>query len=265
MRFGQHFLTQPQTAERIVESAELQPGEVVVEVGPGLGALTRFILAQARVSHLVELDRDLAAHLRAALASTGSQVFIHQRDILTFDFKELSEREQERLVVLGNLPYNITSPLIFHLLESLPAVGRAVFMVQREVGERLAAQPGTKDYGVLSVLLGVHGRVSRLFTVGPGQFHPPPKVDSLVIRIDFPAPSVPLVPPFAAFRALVNTAFQKRRKTLWNSLKSTYGRDPAVLESALRACGVDPQRRPETLTPEEYLGIAAKLHDLDKA
>ena len=185
-RFGQHFLAQPGTAQRIVDSAELEESDVVVEVGPGLGALTQFIQHNVRVLHLVELDRDLANYLRSIMQPWSIDVHVHQQDILTFDFRSVVSPEGRRLIVLGNLPYNITSPLVFHLLESREVVKRAVFMVQKEVGERLTAEPCTKSYGVLSVLLGVCAKTTRLFSVGPQQFYPQHQVDSLVIRIDIP-------------------------------------------------------------------------------
>jgi 16S rRNA (adenine1518-N6/adenine1519-N6)-dimethyltransferase len=169
-RFGQHFLAQSATAGRIVQCAELDASDVVVEVGPGLGALTQFILARVECLHLVELDRDLAAHLGASLGSAECQLHVHQQDILTFDFMALSQLVGRRLVILGNLPYNISSPLVFHLLGAASAIKRAVFMVQKEVGERLAAAPGSKNYGVLSVLLPAYAQVTPLFSVGPSQF-----------------------------------------------------------------------------------------------
>jgi 16S rRNA (adenine1518-N6/adenine1519-N6)-dimethyltransferase len=257
-RFGQHFLIQPKTAERIVESAELNPSDAVVEVGPGLGALTRFILPRVRRLHLVELDRDLAAFLEGNLPSADCRVSIYQQDILEVDLCAL-EPEWERLVVLGNLPYNISSPLVFRLLESRCCIRRAVFMVQREVGERLTAGPGGRDYGVLSVLLGVYTRVQALFIVGPGQFYPPPAVDSLVVLIDFNNDRFSGGPSFAFLRKLVNTCFQQRRKTLSNSLKGLAGANATLLQEALLASGIDPQRRPETLSAEEFVCLAKAL------
>ncbi|MGV8074290.1 MAG: 16S rRNA (adenine(1518)-N(6)/adenine(1519)-N(6))-dimethyltransferase RsmA [Syntrophobacteraceae bacterium] len=258
-RFGQHFLSQPNTAERIVRSAELEPSDVVVEVGPGLGALTQFILPSVRRLHLVELDRDLAEYLQENIPPSECRVFIHQQDILTFDIEDLSEAEGQRLVVLGNLPYNISSPLVFHLLESLSAVKRSVFMVQREVGERFAAVPGTKEYGVLSVLLGIYARVSRLFLVGPQQFYPPPNVDSLVLSIEFPEAPPADAPSFEFLRNLVNIAFQQRRKMLRNSLSVLAGKNTAALDEAFSESGIDPKRRPESLSPEEFLRFGCVL------
>jgi len=255
--FGQHFLAQPATAARIAQSAELADSDIAVEIGPGLGALTRHLLPETARLHLVEIDPDMASYLRTRVPA--DRVVLHEQDVLDFDFSELSAQEDRRLVLLGNLPYNISSPLLFHLLECFPAIDRAVFMVQKEVGSRFAASPGSKDYGVLSVLLGIYGAVRALFTVGPGQFYPPPKVDSLVLRIDF-AEEAPPGPPFAFLRKFVSLAFQKRRKTLQNSLKGTFGLDAAAFAQAFSANGIDPQKRPETLTPAQFLGLADTVY-----
>lgn len=259
-RFGQHFLAQPATAERIVQGAELDASDVVVEVGPGLGALTQFIMRQVDRLHLVELDRDLANYLQGSVPSAGCQVFVHPQDVLTFDFVSLSQMEGKRVVVLGNLPYNISSPLIFQLLESRSALKRSIFMVQKEVGERLMAKPGGKEYGVLSVLLGIYARVSPLFSVGPGQFYPPPRVDSLVVAIDFEEEPHQASLPFEGVRNVVNVAFQQRRKTLLNSLKSLVRENVGLLAGAFAECGIDPKRRPETLSPEEFLLLSEALY-----
>ena len=264
-RFGQHFLIQPKAAERIVEGAELCRTDVVVEVGPGLGALTRFIASRVGRLHLVELDRDLAAFLEASRAITDCRVSVYQQDILRFDFHSLAEREGESLVVLGNLPYNISSPLVFHLLESRRCIKRAVFMVQKEVGERLTAGPGGKDYGVLSVLLGVYATVQALFVVGPQQFYPPPAVDSLVVSIRFKSHPASGSPAFSFLRKLVNQCFQQRRKTLSNSLKGFAGINTTLLQDALRASGIDPKRRPETLSAEEFVSLARALQSRKQA
>ncbi len=251
--FGQHFLAQPATALRIVQSAELSDADAAVEVGPGLGALTRFILPRVGKLHLIEVDREMVEYLRERVEA--EKAAIYQQDALSFDFENIFDSEGKRLIVLGNLPYNISSPLMFHLLESFPAIERAVFMVQKEVGMRFAAAPGAKDYGVLSVLLGIYSKVRMLFTVGPRQFYPPPKVDSVVLRIDF-AKKPPEGSDFEFQRKLVNKAFQQRRKTLVNSLAGVFGLSSDSLRGACEQAAIDPKRRPETLSAQEFLSLA---------
>ncbi len=258
-RFGQHFLVQSAVARRIVASADLQQTDVVVEVGPGLGALTQHIAEQVQSLHLVELDRDLADYLSNAMSSGHCQIQVHPQDILTFDLAGLARQVRTRLVLLGNLPYNISSPLLFRLLEAGDVLSRAVFMVQREVGERITASPGTKSYGVLSVLIGVYATVTPLFLVGPKQFYPPPQVDSLVVRLDFHKQPLLDGAAFQLVRQLVNTAFQHRRKTLQNSLRSLATRTLMPIADALAVAGIDPQRRPETLKLEEFIRLAEVL------
>ncbi len=258
-RFGQHFLAQPATASRIVQSAELSASDVAVEIGPGLGALTRFILPVVHRLYLVEVDRDMAEYLRERLPQPEIASVV-EKDVLEFDFAGLHQKVGRRLVLIGNLPYNISSPIMFHLLEAFPVVERAVFMVQKEVGIRFAASPGTKDYGVLSVLLGIYARVTPLFTVGPRQFYPPPKVDSIVLRMDF-ADESPTRIPFDFLRQFVSKAFQQRRKTLSNSLKGVFGTAAATLDAAYEEIAIDPKRRPETLSPAEFLALAQKIHE----
>jgi 16S rRNA (adenine1518-N6/adenine1519-N6)-dimethyltransferase len=250
---GQHFLAQPATALRIVQSAELRDADAVVEIGPGLGALTRFILPEVSRLHLIEVDGEMVEYLRGRVQA--EKAVIYEQDALSFDFVNLCDTEKKRLIVLGNLPYSISSPLMFHLLESFPAIERAVFMVQKEVGMRLAAAPGTKDYGVLSVLLGIYSRVRILFTVGPGQFYPPPKIDSVVLRIDF-ANERPAGSDFDFERKLVSKAFQQRRKTLVNSLAGILGLSSGAIRDACEQAAIDPKRRPETLLAHEFLSLA---------
>jgi 16S rRNA (adenine1518-N6/adenine1519-N6)-dimethyltransferase len=255
-RFGQHFLAQPKTSERIVGAAGLSLDDVVVEVGPGLGALTTFILPRAGRVHLVEIDRDLCAYLGNALGTSNPHVTIHQQDILDFDFQALGTSAGRRLTILGNLPYNISSPLMFRLIESRAVIKNVVAMVQKEVGVRWTASPGGKDYGVLSVLLGVYARTRRLFDVGPGQFYPPPRVDSIVVSVEFPGVETDeLLPPFETMRGLLNAAFQQRRKTLNNSLKGFGGVSGDELKSLFVAADIDGSRRPESLAPEEFIRL----------
>lgn len=256
---GQHFLTQPDTAMRIVESAQIRNSEVVVEVGPGLGALTQFLLAKKCSLHLVELDRDLVSFLRKVLSDRSEEVQVHEMDVLRFDFSGLAEAVGQPLVVVGNLPYSISSPLVFRLLECHGKQARAIFMVQKEVGLRLAADPGTKEYGVLSVLLGIYTQTKVLFGVGPGQFFPRPKVDSVVVRMDFMERDLARELPFFFLRDLVGVAFQQRRKTIRNSLRSFAARYRTRIEDVLSSAGIDPERRPETLSPQDYVRIGKIL------
>ncbi len=258
-RFGQHFLAQASTAERIVDAARLSADDVLVEVGPGLGALTRFLIQRVRRLHLVEIDRDLCDYLAEVLGSARPQVTIHSQDVLRFDFRALAERERQRLVVIGNLPYNISSPLMFHLLESRPAVHKVVAMVQKEVGIRWTAAPGSRDYGVLSVLLSVFTQPRLLFEVKAGQFHPRPRVDSVVVSIRFESTRPEPLPPLDRMRSLLNAAFQKRRKTLNNGLKGFDGADGDLLRSCFLEAGIDGSRRPETLSPEEFIRLSHAL------
>jgi 16S rRNA (adenine1518-N6/adenine1519-N6)-dimethyltransferase len=255
--FGQHFLAQPGTAFKIVRSAELRQTDTAVEIGPGLGALTRFMLPEVNRLHLIEVDSEMAEYLRERVPS--EKTVIYRQDVLSFDFVRLGEAEGKRLIVLGNLPYNISGPLMFHLLESFPAIERAVVMVQKEVGMRFTASSGTKDYGVLTVLLGIFSKVRALLTVGPGQFYPPPKVDSMVVRIDF-AKEPPGGPGFPFLRTLVSKAFQQRRKTLGNSLSGVFGLAPDAVRIACEQAGIDPKRRAETLSVPEFLALAGSIH-----
>jgi len=254
--FGQHFLAQPATALRIVRSAELNNTDAAVEIGPGLGALTRFILPEAGRLHLIEVDAEMVEYLRERLPA--QKAVIYQQDVLSFDFARLGRSEGKRLTVLGNLPYNISGPLMFRLLESFPAVGRAVIMVQKEVGMRLTASSGTKDYGVLTVLLGIFSKVRALFNVGPHQFFPPPKVDSMVLRIDFNQES-PEGPDFPFLRKLVSKVFQQRRKTLGNGLSGVFGLDPDSVRAGCAEAAIDPGRRAETLSINEFLALARSI------
>ncbi len=257
---GQHFLTQPKTAEKIVQAATLAPDDVVVEVGPGLGMLTAFLVDACRRVHLVEIDSQLADFLEEAMSGRGGSVCVHRQDILQFDWSGTAREASRRLVIVGNLPYQISSPLLFRILENRHAIHHGVFMVQREVGRRLAAEPGSGDYGVLSVLLRLYGTVRPVLSVGPGQFYPPPKVDSLVVRMDFPEERSDVEGvDFQWIRQVVNAAFQKRRKTVANSLAGFHGLGAAGVRNALQEAGIDPGLRPEVLSPQAFASLARTL------
>ena len=205
-RFGQHFLHDRGVIARIVESVRIGSEETLVEIGPGRGALTTSLLARCRLLHLVELDRDLARILDESY-DDESRVTVHQQDVLTFDFRALVPPLGGSLVLVGNLPYNIASILLIRLLSVVDCIDRAVFMLQREVAQRLAAAPGSRDYGRLTVMIGRVCTVESLFNVDPTSFSPVPQVESTVIRLTpRPRPIGPVVDE-QAFSELVRTAF----------------------------------------------------------
>ncbi len=247
-RFGQHFLADPGVVQRIVLAVAPRPGQQLVEIGPGLGALTGGLLAAAGELDVVELDRDLIPKLRARHGEAGT-LRIHQADALTFDFAALA-REPRGLRLVGNLPYNISTPLLFHLLAQAGAIRDMHFMLQREVVERLAAAPGGASYGRLSVMVQYRCRVQALFEVGPGAFRPPPRVDSAVVRL-VPHEQPPVqVTDEARFEAVVRRAFAQRRKTLANSLRGMLSAQTIV------AAGVDPGIRPERLDLAAFAALS---------
>jgi len=251
-RFGQNFLRDPGVISRIVRAIGPRAGERLVEIGPGQGALTEPLL-DAADGHLevIELDRDLIPGLRVQFFDKPGFI-IHEGDALKVDFREL-RGDGVALRVVGNLPYNISTPLIVHLLKAGDAVADMHFMLQREVVDRLAAMPGGPEWGRLSVMAQYHCRVEALFTVPPEAFVPRPKVESAIVRL---TPHAALPHPAhdeALLFALVRQAFGQRRKTLRNNLK---GRIDAA---ALEALGIDPGRRPQTLTIEEFVRIANHL------
>jgi len=248
-RFGQHFLHDRGVIERIVAAIDPQPGQRLVEIGPGLGALTAPLLERAGRLEVIEIDRDVVGPLKERCAARGELV-IHQQDVLTVDFARLAAGGPP-LRVCGNLPYNISSPLLFHLLKSRQAIRDMHFMLQKEVVDRIVARPGGKDYGRLTVMLAAACRSERLFRVGAGAFSPPPQVESAVIRLlPLQEPPFPLPDP-ARFAAIVAAAFSMRRKTLRNGLRSL------VDEAGFALAGIDPGRRPETLSPAEFGALAA--------
>jgi 16S rRNA (adenine1518-N6/adenine1519-N6)-dimethyltransferase len=251
-RFGQHFLRDRNTISRIIEALALHASDHVVEIGPGQGALTRELAARLPDFEAVELDRDLVSHLQAEFPP--EKLSLHQADALQFDFCRLAKSDR-KLRLVGNLPYNISTPLLFHLLEQDRCIEDMLFMLQKEVVQRMCATPGKKDYGRLSVMIQYRCRVEKLFDVAPGAFSPPPQVDSSVVRlIPHSAPPVE-VKDEATFARVVRAAFASRRKTLRNNLKG-------LLDAGeMSALGIDSTRRAETLTLAEFatLSIAVEL------
>ena len=253
-RFGQHFLIDATVIARIVYAINPQADEHLVEIGPGLGVLTEELLHFVPAMDAVELDRDIIPKLAARCGPKG-QLTIHAADALRFDFSRLAE-DGRLLRIVGNLPYNISTPLMFHLLDSKAVVRDMHFMLQKEVVDRLAAQPGTKDYGKLSVMMQYYCQVAHLFDVPPEAFDPPPKVDSAVVRlVPYTQPPVQ-VDDIRLFERLVTQAFSQRRKTLRNTLKKLL---PAETMTDL---GVDPSRRAETLSLREFASLANAVEAL---
>jgi 16S rRNA (adenine1518-N6/adenine1519-N6)-dimethyltransferase len=248
-RFGQHFLHDPGVLARIVAAIDPRPGERVVEIGPGRGALTLPLLERCGRLEAIEIDRDLVPLLAARAAGVGELV-VHVADALEFDFTAL-RGDGPRLRVCGNLPYNISTPLLFHLLDARDAIADMHFMLQKEVVDRIVAPPGGKSYGRLTVMLAAACRAEALLRVGRGAFQPPPAVDSAVVRL-VPHGGTPFpLPDPDRFARVVAAAFSMRRKTLRNSLRGL------VDAGAFEAAGVDAGRRPETLSPAEFGALAA--------
>ncbi len=247
-RFGQHFLHDRHYIERIVNAFHPVNGQHIVEIGPGLGVLTRELLTRTEQLHAVELDRDLVARLQQELGAAG-KLTLHQADALNFDFCERVP-PGEKLRVIGNLPYNISTPILFHLLDQLDCIGDMLFMLQKEVVDRMCAPPGGRDYGRLSVMLQVRCQVERLFDVPPGAFTPPPKVDSAVVRLVPHAQPPVALRDARGFALVVKAAFAQRRKTLRNTLKGLVSAD------TMQALGIDPGRRAETLSLAEFAALA---------
>jgi 16S rRNA (adenine1518-N6/adenine1519-N6)-dimethyltransferase len=245
-RFGQHFLADTSVLDAIVRAIAPRAGEALVEIGPGLGALTDPLVQRCERLTVIELDRDLAARLRKR-----AELDVVEADVLTVDFSALAERAGRKLRVVGNLPYNISSPILFHLLEAAAQVEDQHFMLQKEVVDRMAAGPGSKTYGRLSVMLQWRYEIEALFDVPPEAFEPPPRVESAVVRM------VPLTVPPAVDRALlgalVTAAFSQRRKLLRHSLGrwlSERGSEPGSF---------DLQRRAEEVPVADYLALAGRL------
>ncbi len=246
-RFGQHFLTDEGVIEAIVQAIAPLPGQALVEIGPGLGAMTRPLLRQAKALTVIELDRDLAARLRPNPA-----LQVVEADVLTVDFQALRDQAGQALRVVGNLPYNVSTPILFHLLGAASAVQDQHFMLQREVVERMVAAPGGKDYGRLSVMLQWRYAMQSVLDVPPEAFDPPPRVHSAVVRMR-PLAQVPDGLDAKRLGELVMVAFSQRRKLL----RHTLGR---WLEERQFAGAFDTQRRAEEVPVAEYIALAIAAH-----
>jgi 16S rRNA (adenine1518-N6/adenine1519-N6)-dimethyltransferase len=244
-RFGQHFLSDDAVIDAIVAAIDPRPGEALVEIGPGLGAMTAPLLARCERLTVIELDRDLAARLRR-----NERLDVVEADVLTVDFAALADRLGQPLRVVGNLPYNISTPILFHLLGVADRIVDQTFMLQKEVVERMAASPGSKDYGRLSVMLQWRYDIESLIEVPPEAFDPPPRVDSAVVRMQ-PLPGTAAVDA-RLLGELVTVAFSQRRKLL----RHTLGR---WLEARACEAPFDLQRRAEEVPVAEYLALVAAV------
>lgn len=254
-RFGQHFLHDANVINRLVGAIAPQPGEHLVEIGPGEGVLSAPVLERAGALTVIELDRDLATTLSERLGQPDGLEVV-QADVLKVDLAELAAGK--RLRIIGNLPYNISTPIMFHLFESGAEIIDMHFMLQKEVVDRMVADPGGRQYGRLSVMAAFHCEMTRLFTVPPGAFRPPPKVDSAIVRLAPKKLTVEdraLLPDFAE---VTRRAFGQRRKTLRNSLKGL------IDDVQFEAAGIDPGARAETLSVDQFRKLATGLGNVNR-
>ncbi|MBW7935428.1 MAG: ribosomal RNA small subunit methyltransferase A [Gemmatimonadaceae bacterium] len=246
-RFGQHFLTDPRILTRIVDALAPSADETVIEIGPGRGALTDVLLQRAGRVIAIEIDRDLAPRLRARHAH-DARLEVIEDDVLAVDFAAASGGPY---LVAGNVPYNITTPILFHALRA-PRPRRAVYLVQREVAERVVAPPGHDDYGALSVNVQAVAHAEMVFRVSAGSFNPPPKVESAVLRITPRVDPVIAEGAEAGYRALVQAAFGLRRKQMRRVVRTVLQRSAEEVESLLAVAGIPPEARPEVLSPDDF-------------
>jgi 16S rRNA (adenine1518-N6/adenine1519-N6)-dimethyltransferase len=251
-RFGQNFLHDPHIIQKIVRTIAPQADEHLVEIGPGQAALTEHLVGACQRLDVIEIDRDLAPKLVTRFGDWAG-FHLHQGDALKFDFSSLT-LQPKGLRVVGNLPYNISSPLIFHLLAQSQWISDMTFMLQKEVVDRMVSGPGGKDYSRLSVMVQYYCRAERCFIVPPGAFFPPPKVDSAIVRLTPHATRALPRDAEITFAALVSACFAQRRKTLRNNLKG-------LLEvAAIEELGIDPGARAETLPISDFVALTRVLH-----
>jgi 16S rRNA (adenine1518-N6/adenine1519-N6)-dimethyltransferase len=248
-RFGQNFLTDQTVLHNIIKAIAPQRDDAMVEIGPGLAAMTTLLLESLEQMHVVELDRDLVTRLNKQF--DPQRLHVHSADALKFDFSTIPVAPGRKLRIVGNLPYNISSPLLFHLADLAPHVQDQHFMLQKEVVERMVAEPGTKAFGRLSVMLQWRYHMELMFVVPPSAFDPPPRVDSAIVRM------IPLAQPLACQQALleevVTKAFSQRRKVIRNCVSGLLD------EADLAAAGIDSQARPEAVPTAQFVALANVL------
>jgi len=253
-RFGQHFLHDQHIIQRIITAIAPDEPTPIVEIGPGLGALTMPLLHATHSLDVIEIDRDLARRLADDCSEAGA-LQIHTIDVLKFDFCGLGKG---KIKVVGNLPYNISTPLLFHLLDQIHCIEAMIFMMQKEVVDRICAGPDCRDYGRLSVMVQSQCMVRKLFNVAPGAFTPPPQVAGSIIRLAPKPDTSPDIHDLEIFSEVVKQAFSQRRKTIRNSLKNI------IPENNFLALGIDPSLRAENLSVDDYIKLANFLHHTHK-
>ncbi len=253
-RFGQNFLVDTNIIDKIIHSISPHPEDHIIEIGPGLGALTQPLLKTLNRLDVIELDRDVIPQLKTLECS--EKLHIHNIDVLAFDFTGFKDSnfEHGKLRITGNLPYNISTAVLFHLVKHRNCIHDLHFMLQKEVVERIAASTGSNDYGRLSVMMQLYFRISPLFTVAPQCFRPVPRVQSAIVRM-VPRTSLAISnDEHEAFAALVRQAFSQRRKTLKNTLRGLYDPDQ------IAAAGIDPGKRPQELSVDDYIRLFRQIH-----
>jgi 16S rRNA (adenine1518-N6/adenine1519-N6)-dimethyltransferase len=257
-RLGQHFLVDRNILAKVIRTAQVEKGDVVLEVGPGLGEMTLALAQHAKKVIAVEIDSKLAVILKQKVRDF-SNVEVVKRDILKMDFSQFLRKERHPIKVVANLPYQITTPLLFRFIESKEAFSTLTLMLQKEVAERMVASPGRKEYGPLSIFIQMFSDVSIRFFIKPSAFFPPPKVESAVVRMSFKEKPVVKLEAEEWFKKVVKGCFGYRRKTLMNALKHSGLPLPQSIESRMEKIGIDPRRRPETLTIQEFVHLAEAL------
>ncbi|OPY18221.1 MAG: Ribosomal RNA small subunit methyltransferase A [Syntrophus sp. PtaB.Bin075] len=260
-RLGQCFLADFSVMKKIVELAEIKEDETIVEIGSGLGLMTSLMAERAAWVHAVEIDGKLVSVLKERLKEYHNVTVIHG-DILKYDFlTALGENSVKKIKIIGNIPYSISSPILFHILDHRKKISTAVLMMQKEVADRLCAVPGTKAYGIPTVLFGLYARISRELTVAPGCFYPKPEVTSTVVKMLIPEEPLYWVENDALFFRLVKAAFAQRRKTLLNNMKNAHWKDcdAGRIENLLRDMGAGEKIRAEELSIQQFAALCNSL------
>lgn len=257
-RLGQHFLVDPNILNKVIRTAEVGKQDVVLEIGPGLGGMTLVLSREAKKVIAVEIDPKLAAILKEKMKEHNN-VEVVKSDILSLDFKHFLKREGRPVKVVASLPYQISTPLLFRFVESREVFSAFTLMLQREVAQRMAAPPGGKEYGPLSIFVQLSLDISVRFFIKPSAFFPPPKVESAVVRMVWKEKPIIQANEEERFRRVVKACFGYRRKTLINALRHSELSLPESVESRMEEAGIDPRRRPETLTIEEFKNLADVL------